>query len=187
MSKFLAVLISVAVIATSFTSAAEAGPGRRLGFFLGGMAPASMLAHAAEERRREEAYERMRARREAAARERARQRAIAAAAAKRERARQIALQKQKAAQIAAAEAAQKSATPSDDDKPALKKGDRLTSSDGTPANTTADGTAQTTTIEKTPSSSIETSSTTTTDAATTTVTCRKYSAAADSVIDAPCQ
>lgn len=176
MSKFLAVLISFAVIATSFATAAEAGPGRRLGFFLGGMAAASMLAHAAEERRREEAYERMRARRIA------RERAAAIAAAKRERARQIALQKQKAARLAAAEAAAE--TPSVTDTPALKKGDRLPSAQDDETTTTS--TSQTTTIEKAPAETITTGSTTSAETGATPVTCRRYSATADAVIDVPC-
>jgi hypothetical protein len=185
MSKFLAALISLAVITSSLTSAAEAFPGRRMGFFLGGMAAMSMMSQAAEQRRREEAYERMRARQEMAARERERQRAIAIAAAKRERARELAFQQQKAAKIAAAAAAEQTASSSDADKPALKKGDRLPSADDTQT-TTADS-SKSTTVEKTASSNIETSSTTTSaGTVATTQTCRKYSVAADSVIDAPC-
>jgi hypothetical protein len=175
-SKFLAVLISFAVVASSFTSAAEAFPGRRLGFFFGGMAAAGMLAHAAEERRREEAYERLRARRIA------QERAVAIAAARRERAREIALQKQKAARIAAAEATT-TTSPADGATPALKKGDRLPSAqDDTP---TTSSTSQTTMIEKTPSDKITTGSTTPAET-TTAVTCRKYSATADAVIEVPC-
>jgi hypothetical protein len=187
MSKLFAALISLAVITSSLTSTAEAFPGRRMGFFLGGMAAMSMMSHAAEERRREEAYERMRERQAIAARERERQRALAIASAKRERAREIALQQQKAEKIAAAETAQQTVT-QDADKTVLKKGDRLPSAQDVPA-VTADNSKTTTTIEKTSSDKIETSSTTTTAdaAATTGGTCRKYSVAADGMIDTPCQ
>lgn len=178
MSKFLAVLISFAVIASSWTSAAEAGPGRQLGFFLGGMAAASMMAQAAENRRREEAYERMRARRIA------QERAEAIAAARRERARQIALQKQKAAQLAAAEASAP-ATATDNDQPALKKGDRLPSvQDDTASKTSTSGnTAEQTSSDDT----AKTTSSTTPVSAQNPTSCRKYSAAADAVIDVPCE
>jgi hypothetical protein len=186
MTKFLAVLMSIAVVVTSFASAAEAGPGRHFGMFFGGMAAAGMLAHAAEERRREEAYERARAREMMVARERERRRAIALAAAKRERARQYALQQQleqqKAAQAAATE---KTVAASDADKPALKKGDRLPSA-GDASASTPDA-SKTTTVEKTSGDKIETSSITSTDTATGSETCRRYSAATDSVIEMPCQ
>lgn len=181
MFKISAVLISVAVLASSFTSAAQAGPGRRLGFFFGGMAAASMLAHAAEERRREQAYERERARRQMIA---ARERAAAIAAARRERARQLALQQQKAAKIAAAETA--SPVTSETDKPILKKGDRLPSAENVQPATT-DNTAKITTAEKTAPDNVETSSTTPgTDTVAADQTCRRYSAATDSLIDTPC-
>ncbi|SFV29101.1 hypothetical protein [Hyphomicrobium facile] len=180
MFKISAVLISVAVLASSFTSAAQAGPGRRLGFFFGGMAAASMLAHAAEERRREQAYERERARRQMIA---ARERAAAAAAAKRERARQLALQQQKAAQIAAAETT--SPVTPEADKPILKKGDRLPSADNDQPAT--DNTAKITTAEKTSPDNVEASSTTPgTDTVAADQTCRRYSAATDSLIETPC-
>ena len=183
MFKISAVLISVAVLASSFTSAAQAGPGRRLGFFFGGMAAASMLAHAAEERRREQAYERERARRQMIA---ARERAAAAAAAKRERARQLALQQQKAAQAQIAAAETTSPVISDADKPILKKGDRLPSADNDQPATTGN-TAKITTAEKTSPDNVETSSTTPgTDTVAADQTCRRYSAATDSLIETPC-
>jgi hypothetical protein len=176
-SKFLAALISAAVVAGSFTPAAEAFPGHRLGFFLGGMAAGALIGHAAEDHRREEAYERMRERQMMAAREQA----AMAAAARRERARQIALQQRQAAQLAAAQATPPAPVPVAD-APALKKGDRLPSDQDALPTTT--NTAQTTTIEKT---ATETSTPATSETVATTVTCRKYSAAADGLIDGPCQ
>jgi hypothetical protein len=175
-SKFLATLISIAIVATGFTSTAQAFPGRRLGFFLGGMAAGAMIGHAAEERRRDAAYERMRAREMMIAQ----QRAGAAAAAR--RARALALKQQQAAAAAQAAAAQAQAgtantttaasTTDNANTTVLAKGNLLPVSEkNAPTQTTA--TAEATTVSDTSSEAAE--------------TCRKYSPAADGLIDVPCK
>ncbi|MET0407293.1 MAG: hypothetical protein ABW006_02885, partial [Hyphomicrobium sp.] len=105
----------------------------------------------------------------------------------RARARQMAALRQQqaaaaqaaAAQAAAAQAAAANAAPQVTDATVAKKADRLPST-GDAAPTTTSTTTQTTTIEKTPAVAK------TADATTTQATCRKYSAAADSLIDMPC-
>jgi hypothetical protein len=183
-SKFFAALISAAILASTFTSAAEAGPGRRFGFFLAGLGAGAMMHNDWEERRREEAYDRERARQMRADQ----QRAAAAAAAKRARLQALKQQQQQAAeqrqaaQIAAANANPPAPT-ADTSAPVLKKSDRLPSADDASA---ASDAPQATTIEKTVSSSVVSNTNGTADADTG-AGCRKYSAAADSVIDTPCQ
>jgi hypothetical protein len=121
-SKFFAALISAAILASTFTSAAEAGPGRRFGFFLAGLGAGAMMHNDWEERRREEAYDRERARQMRADQ----QRAAAAAAAKRARLQALKQQQQQAAeqrqaaQIAAADANPPAPT-ADTSAPVLKK------------------------------------------------------------------
>jgi hypothetical protein len=67
----------------------------------------------------------------------------------------------------------------------LKREDRLPSAEDTSTATASN--APQTTIEKTPSNKIETSSTTSSEAVATATTCRRYSAATDSLIETPCQ
>lgn len=171
MHKISATFLAAVVAASVFASTAQArmGGGGHFAMFI-----LRAGAHAAEQN----AWEQQRRRRyEAEARQRRIAEARQAAAAK--RARLIALEKREAQKLAAAEAAKQTAaaetTP--ELKPVLKKSDRLPE------------TAAVTSQDDASKPATKTATVATTEEATPVAanTCRRYSAAADGLVDTPCE